>query len=105
MFDGIDLKQALSDIYDYGLNDDNLSLIYKANKEIRMAVNTPSGLSERQVLENVVLQGDTFGSILASVQVDSIGKEIEDNGYGYKELIIGKVNTEKNLKTGESDLV
>ena len=50
MFDGIDLKQALSDIYDYGLNDDNISLIYKANKEIRMAVNTPSGLSEKQVL-------------------------------------------------------
>ena len=33
--------------------------------------------------ENVVLQGDTFGSILASVQVNSIGKEIEDTGYGY----------------------
>ena len=66
------MKQVLSTIYDYGLNDDNISLIYKANKETRMVFNTPSGLSERQVLENVVLQGDTFGSILASVQVDSI---------------------------------
>ena len=49
-----------------------------------MAVNTPNGLTERQTIENVVLQGDTFGSILASVQVDSIGKEVEENGYGYK---------------------
>ena len=83
MFDAIDLQQALSDIYDVGVNDDNLSLLYQGNKDVRMAVNTPSGLSERQSIENVVLQGDTFGSILASVQVDSIGKEVEESGYGY----------------------
>ena len=44
-----------------------------------MAVNTPSGLSERQVLKNIVLQVDTLGSI----QVDSIGKECASSGYGY----------------------
>ena len=48
-----------------------------------MAVNTPSGLSERQRIKNNVLQGDTWGSLLASVQVDSIGKECEESGYGY----------------------
>ena len=66
------------------MKDDNLSLIYKANANIRMAVNTPNGLTERQTIKNVVLQGDTFGSILASAQVDSIGKEVEQSGYGYK---------------------
>ena len=50
MFDGIDLRQAISDIYEAGLKDDNLSLIYKANSEIFMAVNTPTGLSERQCI-------------------------------------------------------
>ena len=84
MFDAINLEQAVSDIYDAGVNDDNLILIYKANKEVKMAVNTPNGLSERKSIENVVLQGDTFGSILASVQVDSIGKEVMETDYGYK---------------------
>ena len=84
MFDAINLEEALSDIYDAGVRDDNLSLIYGANKEINMAVNTPSGLSERQDIKNVVLQGDTWGSLLASAQVDSIGKEVEKTGYGYK---------------------
>ena len=84
MFDAIELKEALSDIYDVGINDDNLPLIYNANNDVRMAVNTPNGLTERQSLENVVLQGDTFGSILASVQVDSIAKNVEKSGYGYK---------------------
>ena len=84
MFDAINLEQAASDIFDVGVNDDNLTLLYEANKDVKMAVNTPNGLTERQTIENVVLQGDTFGSILASVQVDSIGKEVEESGYGYK---------------------
>ena len=84
MFDAINLEQAVSDIYNAGVNDDNLILIYKANKEVKMAVNTPNGLSERKSIENVVIQGDTFGSILASVQVDSIGKEVMETDYGYK---------------------
>jgi hypothetical protein len=84
MFDAINLKQAANDIFDVGVDDDNLILLYKANKDVKMAINTPYGLTERQTIENVVLQGDTFGSILASVQVDSIAKEVEETGLGYK---------------------
>ena len=83
MFDSIDLQQALSDIYDVGVDDDSLALIHDANKEIHMSVKTPNGLTDRQILKDIVLQGDTWGSILASVQVDSIGKECMEEGYGY----------------------
>ena len=126
MFDSINLEQAISDVYEAGLNDDNLSLLYKANKEIHMAVNTPNGLTVRQILENIVLQGDTWGSLLASVQEDSIGKECSESGYGYKYMdilpvgILGLVddligvtevgfqaqmmNTYINIKTAEKGL-
>ena len=83
MFDAIHLEQAVSDIFNYGMDDDNLVLLHQANREINMAVNTPNGLSDRKTLENVVLQGDTWGSLMASVQVDSIGKEVEESGFGY----------------------
>ena len=84
MFDAMNLKKAISDIYDAGLRDDNLILIQKANEQISMAVNTSAGLSERQIIENCVLQGDTWGSLLASVQVDTNGQECEDSGLGYR---------------------
>lgn len=84
MFDSMDLGEAVSDIYDAGLNDDALVLLHEANKEIQMAVKTNDGLTERQTLKDTVLQGDTWGSILASIQVDSIGKECQERGYGYK---------------------
>ena len=83
MFDAICLKQALSDLFDVGVIDDTLKLLYEANKDINMAVKTPSGLTERQVVSNSVLQGDTWGSMLASVQVDSIGKECMEEGHSY----------------------
>ena len=52
-----------------------------------MAVKTSGGLTDRQVIKNSVLQGDTWGSILASVQVDAIAKDVveADLGYLYKE--------------------
>ena len=83
MFDALDLKQALSDLYDVGVNDDNLVLLHQANQKIHMAVKTQSGLTERQTVRDIVLQGDTWGSIMASVQVDSIGKECIAEGHGY----------------------
>ena len=83
MFDSMDLEQAISDMFDAGFKDDTLVLLHKANEEIHMAVKTNNGLTERHIIEDSVLQGDTFGSILASVQVDSIGKECQETGYGY----------------------
>ena len=48
-----------------------------------MAIKTQNGLTERQVLREIVLQGDTWGSLLASVQVDNIGKDCVEAGLGY----------------------
>ena len=84
MFDAIGLEEAISDAFDVGMKDDTLTLVYKANKEIQMAVNTPDGLTDRQQLSNVVLQGDTWGSLLASIQVDNICKDVVNSGYVYK---------------------
>ena len=83
MFDSINLKEALNDIFDYGLNDDYLALIYRANERVHMAVKTRGGLTKRQEIKNSVLQGDTFGSLLAAVQVDTIAKDVEKAGVGY----------------------
>ena len=83
MFDSVNLKEAINDLYDYGVQDKDLQLIYKANEEIFMAVKTPGGLTDRLMITNSVLQGDTWGPMLASVQVDKIGKSLEEAGIGY----------------------
>ena len=126
MLDSIDMQEALSDIYDYGVKDDTLSLLHQANSEVHMAVKTPAGLTDRQIIRNTVLQGDTWGSILASAQVDSIGQECMKAGHFYlykNKLPVGflglvddivgiteagyktqQLNTLINLKTAEKSL-
>ena len=83
MFDSVNLKEAINDIFDYGVKDDELHLIYQANNKVYMAIKTPGGLTDRQTINNCLLQGDTWSSIMASVQVDSIGKSVEEAGIGY----------------------
>ena len=83
MFDSINLSEAISDIYDKGFDNDTLGLVYKSNCEVSMAVKTPHGLTDRQTVKDIVLQGDKFGSLLASVQVEKIGEESMKAGYQY----------------------
>ena len=45
MFDSMDLQEAVSDLYDSGMKDNTLSLLYDANRNIRVKVKTPYGFS------------------------------------------------------------
>ena len=80
MFDSIDLREAIQDMFDSGMDDENLALLYQSNKEIAMAVKTAHGVTDRVTLKDLVLQGDTFSSLMASVQVDRIGQYCIDSG-------------------------
>ena len=76
MFYGMKLGEALSDLFDSGIEEDTISLLYEANKEIAVRVKTPFGMTEEVVLEEVILQGEVWGPSLASNQVDTFGKEM-----------------------------
>ena len=80
MFDSECLFQCLNDVYEAGVDDDIFSLLYEANRENLVAVNTPHGLSKREPITEIVMQGDVLAPLISSLQVDTIGKEcLEDN--------------------------
>ena len=84
-FDSLWLEASLNDIYEGGIKDDTLALLYDVNSNVNMAIRTPVGKTERKTIQKVVLQGDVFGSLLCSNQVDMFGKEcLEENKYLYK---------------------
>ena len=74
-FDSMWLEETMNDLFEAGVNDDNLALIYEANKEVQVAVKTPNGLTQRKPIKEIILQGDVFGPIECSVTVDTYGKE------------------------------
>ena len=73
MFDSMDASEACGDKYNYGVVDNHLNLIHKANKEIKINVKTPQGLSQEYKLTSRIMQGDTWASTMASAQGDVNG--------------------------------
>ena len=85
--DAMWLEKTLNDIYEGGIRDDNLALLYEANKKVKVAIKTPHGLTERRDIEKIIMQGDVFGPIQCSLSVDTFGKEClreEKHLYAYK---------------------
>jgi hypothetical protein len=52
-FDGMWLEDCLNDLYDAGVQNPNLALIYGANRKNKVAVKTPSCLTERVTSDNI----------------------------------------------------
>ena len=76
MFDGLDVKTTLNDLYDNGVQDDNFALIYKLYQNSHVSIKTPVGATQRRRVEReIITQGDCLGPILASSTVDTFGKE------------------------------
>ena len=78
-FDALWLEECLNDLFEGGLQDNMLSLLYESGKNVNIAIKTPTGMSERKIIDKVVMQGDVFGSLMCSKTVDTVGKECLEN--------------------------
>ena len=89
-FDSMWMDECINDLWDAGVQDDHLALIYEINSKVDVAVKTPFGLTERKQIEKVVMQGEVYGPLCCSVQVDTFGKECMEKNkflYQYKESV------------------
>ena len=89
-FDSLWLEECCNDLFEAGVQDDEIALIYEINSNNQIAVKTPFGESERKTIEKLILQGEIFGPLQCSVTIDTIGKEcVEEhkNLYMYKGLV------------------
>ena len=92
-FDALWLEDCMLDMYyatPDGQHNDKLALIYKANEENKVAVKTPVGLTQRESIPTIVMQGGTFGPMQCSNSIDSIGKKCisrQEHLYSYKNLV------------------
>ena len=89
-FDSLWLEDCTNDLFDAGIKDDNLALIFKMNSKNQVAVKTPFGITDRKQVERIVLQGEVFGPLQCSVSVDTFGKECmeeEKHLYMYRGVV------------------
>ena len=89
-FDGLWLEECCNNLYEAGIVDDKLALIYEGNCINQVAVKTAAGLSVRKKVERIVTQGGVTGPVCCAVQTDKMGKDaMESNAHLY--MYKGKV--------------
>ena len=89
-FDSMWMEECVNDLWEAGVQDDQLALIYKINEKVNVAVNTPFGITERKFIERIVMQGEVYGPLCCSVQVDTSAKECVQSEkflYKYKDTV------------------
>ena len=89
-FDALWLEDCMLDIFETlpaDARDDKIALIYEMNKENHVAVKTAVGLTKREMIPRIVMQGGKWGPLKCSNTMDKIGKECKNKGknlYTYK---------------------
>ena len=86
-FDSLWLKECVNDLYEAGLNNDKLPLLFKTNKDAKVAVRTPSGTTDLLNISETVMQGTVWGGLMCTTTMDQLGKQVYKNDsliYKYK---------------------
>ena len=73
-FDALWLQEVVTSLYEAGLRNDKLPLLFLENRNAQVAVKTPGGLSNRVNITNIIMQGSVWGSICCVVLMDKLGK-------------------------------
>ena len=86
-FDSLWTYECINDLYETGLQNDKLSLLFLMNQKAMVSVKTPCGPTDRTLVENIIMQGTVWGPMMATVTMDKLAKEVykdEDLVYKYK---------------------
>ena len=81
-FDALWVEECINDIYETGFNNDKLPLLFIENQFAKIAVKTPSGVSKRVLITNIIMQGTVWGSLLCTTSMEKLGKHV----YNHKDL-------------------
>ena len=78
-FDKMWLLECINDLYEAGLTNDKLVLLYETNKLAQIAIKTSSGITERFDIKETVMQGTVWAGLMCTVTMDKLCKQIYKN--------------------------
>ena len=61
-FNSLWTHECINDLYEAGLQNDWLTLLFKINQHAQIAVKTPFGLTERETMRKFIMQGTVWAS-------------------------------------------
>ena len=90
-FDSLWLAECINDLYDAGLKNDKLVLLYKSNITANIAIKTSSGNTDRFTILKTAMQGTVWAGLMCTVTMDKLCKLIladENMLYKYRGKVL-----------------
>ena len=89
-FDKLWLQETLNDLFEAGITNVKLVLIYKENQKNSIAIKTPFGITKRFDVEDIIMQGTVFGPLKCTTSMNQLGAMAYKRGtplLAYKETV------------------
>ena len=86
-FDALLLQEVISALFQAGLKNYKLPLLFLDNQNAQVAIKTSQGISKRTTISEIIMQGSVWGSLCCVVLMDKLGKLVYNNSelmYQYK---------------------
>ena len=75
-FDKLWLQSCINALFEAGLDNDQLNLLYIENKEAEVAVKVNNKLTERKTIKDVIMQGTVWSSLKCTAVMDKLNKHM-----------------------------
>ena len=72
-FDKMWLQEAINDLFESGLDNDKLVLLYKENENCTVSVKTSYGPTDEFDLENILMQGTVNAPLMCTTTMSKQG--------------------------------
>ena len=73
-FDKLWANECYNDAYENGFKSDKLALLYNINKNAQVGIKTATGITKREDIYNIIMQGSVFGSLICTSIMDKLAK-------------------------------
>ena len=69
-FDSLWVHEVIHESFDAGFNNGKLNILFLENSSAQIAVKTPSGMSKRLTILNIIMQGSVWDGLCCKVLMD-----------------------------------
>ena len=84
-FDKLWLQSCVNSLYEAGITDEKLNLLYIENQEAQISVKVNNRLTMRVSVRDIVMQGSVWGSLKCTTSMDRLNKlALSDESLQYK---------------------
>ena len=76
IFDALWSYECINVLYEAGLRNDKLVLLFLINQKAQIAIKTTQGMTERVTIKNIIMQGTVWGSLFCTTSMDKLPKAV-----------------------------